>query len=334
MKIRRLCRSIAVAVASIVATMASAALGGDVSALNELRRADLRLATIGHRLAIANVALCRDRAPVTGMILHAIDQYDSAAQADARAAFGFETPVAVEGVVPGSVAARAGISANDSVVSINHRPIGAADTSATNATVATRDRIVDALAADPAEAPVAMVIRRQGGDESVTIDPSPGCLTLFEVQPGTQLTAEADGRVVLIGGGLLNRFSDDQVAVVVAHELSHNILKHRRRLNAAGVSRGLFRELGRNGRLFRTVEAEADALSVYLLRNAGYDPALAVRFWEGDGRSIDGGIFRSRTHPSSKARARAIAAEIAKIPSAASRPYVPPMIGLRDRPLE
>ena len=73
---------------------------------------------------------------------------------------------------------------------------------------------------------------------------------------------------------------------------------------------------------------------MYLLRNAGYDPRIAVRFWREHGGDVDGGLFRSRTHPSSAARAKALEAEIARIPANAPRPYVPPIIATADQPLQ
>jgi hypothetical protein len=179
-----------------------------------------------------------------------------------------------------------------------------------------------------------MVLRRAGQDRALTIPASPGCRTLFELRIGTTLDAVADGRLVQISSRFLDRFDDSQVAVVVAHELAHNILRHHVRLDAAKVSRGVFRELGRNGRIFRTTEDDADRLGVHLLRNAGWDPAAAVAFWKGPGARIDGGIFHSRTHSSAGKRAENVAAEIAAIPAGAPIPYRPAVLNTRDEPLQ
>src|SRR3546814_7571203 len=67
----------------------------------------------------ANVALCDRRAGATGLVLHALDSYDSGIRDAARRTFGFETPVAVEAVVPQSAAARAGVRADESVAAID-----------------------------------------------------------------------------------------------------------------------------------------------------------------------------------------------------------------------
>ncbi len=303
----------------------------DVATLNALRAADLRLGTIGYRLATANAALCTDRAPVTGMIVHAIDQYGADEQSAAQATFGFETGVAVEAVVPGSVAAKAGVRADDAIVSIAGQPVPVASGSGH---VTTRDALARLIDSQLADRPLTMVLRRDRRDRTVTLPASPGCRTLFELRIGTGLEAVADGRLVQISSAFLDRFADPELAVVVAHELSHNILRHHVRLEAAKVSRGLFRELGRNGRIFRRTEDDADRLGVHLLRNAGWDPDTAVTFWRGPGARIDGGIFHSRTHSSSGKRADLIAREIATLPADAPIPYRPPVLATRDQPLE
>ena len=105
-----------------------------------------------------------------------------------------------------------------------------------------------------------------------------------------------DCDIVQIGVRFFERYDDADIAVVVAHELAHNILRHRARLDAAGISRGLFAEVGRNGRLIRRTEDEADLLGLHLLRNAGYDPASAPRFWRDHGGDVDGGLHGGGGH--------------------------------------
>ena len=106
--------------------------------------------------------------------------------------------------------------------------------------------------------------------------------------------------------------TDDELAVIFAHELGHLVLEHRRRLTEAGVEKGFFGEFGRNRRLNRQVEEEADRMSAHLLANAGYDPAIAPAFWRSKlGKRAGGGLFRSGTYPSPGARAGLVETEIA-----------------------
>lgn len=327
---------VAVAVGAVLALCpalpARADAGSDASTFRALRDVDARMAAIAYRLTTSNAALCGDLAPTPGWALHALGQYDPPLRETARQVFGFEAPIAVEAVVPGSPAAAAGIAAGDSVVAVDGEALDAPV--AAQASSAGRDAAIDRIAALPPRRPLTVRLLRDGRQRTVTLAPSPGCRSAFEVLLGPAMTASADGRIVQIGVRFFARYTDEEVAVVVAHELAHNILHHARRLDAAGVKRGLLSEIGRNGRLFRLTEDQADLLGMYLLRNAGWDPQAAVRFWRDHGGDVDGGIFRSRTHPSSAARAKALAAEIARIPADAPRPYVPPIVAEASKPLE
>jgi len=322
----------AVAAAVAVAAPAVAADPDTAATFDALRQVDGRMAAIAYRLTTANAPLCRSLAPTPGWAIHSLGQYDPALRDQARASFGFETPIAVEAVVPGSAAAEAGVRAGDSIVSADDRPIGSG-APGKDASSAARDAAVEQIAGLPADRPLAVELMREGRTRTVTIPASPGCRSAFEVLLGPGMTASADGRIVQIGVRLFERYNDDEVAVVVAHELSHNILRHAARLEAAGVKRGLLSEVGRNGRLFRLTEDQADLLGAYLLRNAGYDPQIAVRFWHEHGGDVDGGLFRSRTHPSSSARAKALEAAIATMPAGHGF-YAPPLAAEADRPLQ
>lgn len=298
-----------------------------VAAAPTLLEVDQRLAGIAWRLTTANAPLCREQQPVTGAVLHAADQYPP----ELRAAFA--VPVTVELVVAGTPAAAAGILADDGLVAVDgDRP--PAPTAGATLTSATRDAAQALIARRAVDAPLDVTLRRDGIDRTIRVQPRAGCRVEFEVLAGDTLGASSDGRVVQVGGRLFETFDDDQVAVVVAHELAHAILRHRARLEAAGAKWGLLSEFGRNGRLFRQTETEADLLGAYLLRNAGYDPRLAVRFWREHGGKIDGGLFRSRTHPSSAARADAIERELATLPADAPLPYLPPLLARRDAALQ
>lgn len=316
------------------AIAAPADRSAEAATFTALRAVDLRMATIAYRLTTANVALCRRTAPTPGWVIHAIGQYDPALRDTAHAVFGFAAPIAVEAVVPGGPAARAGIMANDAIVAIAGAPVDARDPGTAGATSDARDAVLARIAARPAGEPLVVTVIHDGAQRTVTLQASPGCRSNFEILLGPKLDASADGAIVQVGVKFFEEYGDDDVAVVVAHELAHNILNHRARLDAAKVSRGLLAEVGRNGRLFRQTEDDADILGMYLLRNAGYDPTIAVNFWREHGGDVDGGLFRSRTHRSAAARAARIAEEIGRIPPDAPTPYLPPILATRDQPLQ
>lgn len=308
----RLCKFVAAAMLAAAAPAAGAA-DGYAPLFERLRAADIRLQGVGERLAIAAAPWCRTVQPALGLATHGPDQYLDEARPAAVAHFGFTTPVGVAGVVPGGAAARAGVRADDAIAAIAGRPIDrlevlAGDTRAT-APLAAFDRMAATL---PPAAPVRLSIERRGVPGTTTLTPVPMCRARFEQRDSEAVEASADGVLVQISSRLLTELDDDGVAVLLAHELAHNVLEHRRRLDAAGVSRGLLSGFGRNAGLFKQTEVEADLLSVHLLAKAGYDPALAGRFWRTFGPKRAGGL-RAATHPGWRDRAATMAAEAGRV---------------------
>jgi hypothetical protein len=298
-----------------------------------LQAADMRVASIGYRLLTTNAALCRDLQPMIGASLQSLDQYGPSTRAAADDAFGFEAMIGIEGVVVGGPAARAGVTAGDSLVAVNggalpSKPVGTAGAG----TPSTRNAAEARIASLPSTAPVRLVLRRGGHDRVVVVQPAPGCRTGVELVLDEPWAADSNGERIRIGANYVDRFDNEEVAVVMAHELAHMVLRHRVRLDAAGVSRGMLSGIGRNGRLFRQTEDEADQLSVVLLYNAGYDPLSAYRFWIKP-RVPDGGLFGSGTHHGAAARAALIRTAAASIPASAPTPYVPATLARRDEPL-
>ena len=296
-----------------------------------LRAADLRLAVIGERLAVRNLALCRDQRPWLGMVVHSLEQYQPGVRAGAQAAFHFASAVGVEAVVPGGPAANAGIAADDSLLAVAGKPLPQTLPPAdARATTATRDAAERTIVALPAAAPVTLTVRHGDAERVVTAAPVAGCRARFEIHFANE--AAADDEIVQIGARFVDALDDDWLPVVVAHELAHIILRHRARMIAAGVRYGLLAEFGKSGRLHAQAEQEADRLSVYLLANAGYDPLLAARFWRGPGKAFDGGLLRSRIYQGAGARAAMVEAEAAKL-GARPLPVVPDMLTLADQPM-
>lgn len=312
-------------------TPAHAGAGQSQEEFEAVRNADLELAAIGWRLAVANAPLCDRLEPGLGLQLHTLDQFDSASRDAARKHFGFATPVAVEGVLIGSPAERAGIRRDDSLVRIGSVEIASmpGKPGTTQRLVATQNAIA-ALA--PGE-PIEVEALRDGAPIKVTVSPVPACRSRFELRLAGDYNASADGSMVQISSRFLEAYTDEQVAGAVAHEFSHNILHHRDRLEARGVDFGMLSGFGANVKYFRQTEIQADLLSVYLLANAGYSPRASIAFWRSFGPSKAGGIFRSRSHPHWRDRVATLEAEITKLETISARPMIPGLIAERSQPL-
>jgi Peptidase family M48 len=264
---------------------------------------DRRLASVAERMLGANVALCRSTMPLTGMILHSADQYQAP-----REGWFDNGPVAVAQVLPGSTADHAGVRSGDGVVTVGGQAV---DGLAQAAGYPLRDAVFDQINRVPS--PLPLQVRRAGRIGTFNLAAPLGCRALVEVLVRNDKVALSDGRVIQISYPMAVLLDDNELAVVFAHELAHLILEHNRRLTAAGVPDGLAQEFGRNRRLARQAEVEADRLSVHLLANAEYDPQIAPQLWEGaSGRAIAGDLLRSRRYPSRRERARLMRQEIAE----------------------
>lgn len=304
-------------------------------ALAQLRRQDQVLASIAQRLTIANAPLCDEQMPASGLVLHTIDQYPSALANDVKAVFGFPSPVAAEIVLPASPAEVAGVKVGDGIEAIDGITLSAATVNMSVPNTQRRDAIERQILRLPPLAPMRVTVKRSDMLQTLVIHPVAACRARFEVIPDSSWTARSDGELIQVSARFVDRLSKAELAVVVSHELAHTVLRHRRRLHAADVDKGLLSEFGRNGRLNRRAEDEADQLSVYLLHNAGFDPKSAPAFWRKHGDMLGGWLFRRRTHASPAARARAMEAEITKIPGDSPiTTYTPPLLSTRNQPFE
>ena len=300
----------------------------DAALFEGFRAADMRLATAGYRLSTANAALCDRQEPGHGLQVHTLDQYAPRLRPAVAAHFGFAGALAVEGVVAGSPAERAGVRADDTILAFGGIRIAPQTDGA-----ASTDRLVafwSAVAALPPAAAIRVDLLRAGAPLSLTIQPVPACRTRYELAIGPALEASANGDMVRISSGYYDRFEAGLVAVVIAHELAHNILRHRDRLKAAGAEFGILSGFGRNADLFRQTELQADTLAVHLLARAGYPADLASRFRRHPTAKALSGVFQARSHPHWKDRLRVALAEEARI--AATGPGAP-FVAERDSPL-
>lgn len=312
---------------------------GNSAALSDLRASDVRVLSVGFRLAIANAPFCRVTENAAGLTLHHIAQYPDAAAA--KASFGFASDFAVLALVATGPAAQAGLRTDDAVVSLNGASLApppaelaAIDQPAAYRPMAWADaRLRAALDAGPAM----LGVLRDGAPVDITITGTPACRSRFELRPSTEYGASADGDIVGITSPMLDFMADDdELAAILAHEMAHNLLDHRKRLNAAGIQRGLMQQLGRNARLTLETEIEADRLSIWLMANAGYDPGGAIRFWTRYGKQRGKGIFSAPTHYRWKKRVGLFEEEIAKLAAAGRDPrgWHPPLLAQELAPLE
>ena len=307
-----------------------------ILALKGLQLLDHRLNAIGYRLVDANTPYCDQKAARTGLLLNDVAQYVD--QETARFALGFDGSVGITAVAPDSPAESAKLSPGDTLLAINTIPINDIaidDPELSNQQpvyrrVAAINRLLEqALAEDN----VRLTISRGGINQTISVAAAMTCPSQFQIRVSADRSAGADGKLVSVSSRLAEYFlTDDEFAAVVAHELAHNLLKHRDRLDAKNVNRGFFGQFGESASEIKAAEIEADRLSVWLMVNAGYGPQAAIRFWTRYGKEHGKGIFSASTHYRWKKRVELFEEELAKM--AAMEPvggkFSPPLLAKAD----
>ncbi len=162
------------------------------------------------------------------------------------------------------------------------------------------------------------------------------------------VNAAADGEKIIINTGMVSFATDDaELAMALAHEYAHNLLKHPQSMGinatAGGIAGGLidaiaasrgydtgdqFSQAGAQYGALRygiDFEKEADYVGLYILARAGYDMNKATNFWRRMSTHEPNGIYGGKTHPSNPERFVAMEQTVMEINNkkAAGRPLVP-----------
>nr|WP_295373554.1 M48 family metallopeptidase [uncultured Sphingosinicella sp.] len=278
---------------------------------------------MAYRIAALAGPLCPASSPLTGILYHHLNEYESADRSGMIAQFDLDRGLGVLSVIGDSPAAAAGLTAGDVLLTVNGRSLNLDPALAPPKSTARRAaleaaelQIEQALAHGTAR----IGVLRQGHQTELSLTSRPGCPGRVRLARSRQTNAFANGRYVTLTTAVLAfAQSDDELAIIIAHEMAHNILNHPDRLDSEGVPKGLLRGIGRKAQKVWATEAEADRLGIRLASAAGYDVAAAIPFWRRFYAKFDGPqIFR--THPSLGARERIITETIAELNLGAQRP--------------
>ncbi|MBV9929920.1 MAG: M48 family metalloprotease [Alphaproteobacteria bacterium] len=279
-----------------------------------LRRADLRVAKVAYRLALAGRPLCPGAWPLTGMLFHHLAEYEVKDRPLMVARYGLDRGPGVLSVIAGSPAARAGLVAGDVFLAVNGAvfPSPSEIAGIRERTVwrrrleATERQLEDALRQGPAE----LLVLRGGSELRLRLDSLPACLGRIRLARSDQTNAFATGTYVVMTTSMLDYVrNDDELAVVLGHEMAHDILGHPATRSEEGVLAGL----GIHASNIWKREADADRFGLRLMAAAGYDLDAAIPFWRRYLGKFDWFPQIFRSHPSLGARERIAADEIAAI---------------------
>lgn len=286
---------------------------------------DQRVARVGYRLSAANAGLCPVVRNSAGWALHAASQYSLELRPFAQTRFGLDGDLPGLLAVPeGSPAALAGLRQGDLILSVNDTRLTRGpnrQAAAFEGLEANILRLDLALAGGPAT----LIIRRGGADRAVSVTPQRACGYDVQLDPSDELNARADGKRLFITTAMAGfTATDDELALVLGHELAHHVLGHHD-----------WHEAEVRGRRTQTVpamgdavggnERQADRAGLYLSARAGFDTAMAPAFWRRFGAFNWRVRYPQWGHASAEARARALEDVQAEITArrASGQPLVP-----------
>jgi predicted Zn-dependent protease len=270
-----------------------------------LQRDDQRVADIAWRIASRNTHICPRLWASLGLSLQHVSQYQPTYRAAAQAAFGLnDSYPSILAVAEGSPAFAAGLKPNDTLRAINGADLAsksrgqtiAASYGAVSAAMAALEALTEQQAA-------ALSIERDGQRLEVSVTPQNVCRSRVELAPGNAINANANGLVAQISGRLVDWIeSDDELALVIAHEMAHNLLGHPKKLNEKSTLSGLATSIGLAGRAQRQMELDADRMGIMMVARAGYNYKIAPDFWARLYSNAPLASFFATTHPTTRTR--------------------------------
>jgi membrane-associated protease RseP (regulator of RpoE activity) len=305
MRLQALCILVALSTSAFSVNSYATVYNDTQASLLALQRDDQRVADTGWRIASRNTDACPKLWAALGVSLQHISQYAPGYRAAAKEAFGLnEAYPSILAVAKGSPASASGLKPNDILRAING--VDLAGNSRGQTSVASYDAVSAAMAAlEALPEKSAAVLSIERGDQrlEVNITPQNVCRSRVELAPGNAINANANGLVAQISGRLVDWVqSEDELALVIAHEIAHNLLDHPKRLSEKSALSGLATSLGLSGRAQRQMELEADRMGIIMAASAGYNYKIAPDFWARLNSNAPLAAFLATTHPTTRAR--------------------------------
>lgn len=240
-----------------------------------------RLDKISAPILAANAQLCEQTRADFGIITHTKKSYPKHLRdaAERRLAAGDTQTVLM--VRDGSPARKAGIMRGDVLIDKKGKPISSRDESLKDAN--------------------SLHIRRAGRDMDIKMSGQQICDYDISLKMSAAVNAYANGKSITVTTAMMDFAGrDDELALVVGHELAHNTMGHVRKAIWNTVISGFAT------RTTRPFESEADYVGLYYMARAGYKLDGVEDFWRRLGVQYPKSIVRAKTHPVTPERLLAI----------------------------
>ena len=291
-------------------------------ALKELISLQRRLQNVGFRILMANTLLCKNKVRFAyGFTFLTIENVHKDFRDAYSYLFGVRKFPTVLNVIPGSPAEKAGLKVGDVIIAVNNMGILPGKRGMNKLITILRENKGD---------PLKLSVERGNKNYEFIIKPVKICDYEIELQNSDEVNAFADGRRVVVFSGMM-RFlkSDDELALIIGHELAHNIMGHIKKQAVNRTIGAIFgailsaltgvnmTETGADiGQLAfsQEFEAEADYVGCYCAARAGYNVSKAAQLWRRIAATHPSAInLKGTTHPSTAKRFIAIQKTVEEI---------------------
>jgi len=296
-----------------------------------------RLSDLSTPLLLGNADLCENKTRyVIAMAAHNLEDYRGRKRGAMESVYELDERIRVTLVGREGPAHIAGLREGDIILAVN-------DIETPRGMAASAFFKLHVRPLVEAGKPIKFSVLRKAQRITALVQPVLACDYPVRLVADGDVNAYATGTTIIINTGLMNAFpSDQEVGVVVAHELAHNIMGHREkktlelwkdiyiarildtatRTNAGSVY-GNFAYLDSSV----DYEYEADYVGLYLAARAGLEYERAPEFLRRLALDSPGSINRASTHPKLAARYVAQEAAIAEIrkKTALGQPLIPEM---------
>lgn len=280
-----------------------------------------RLFDIAFPLQTKNAEFCGKTSPMSGMTAWNLPGLSAKYRMAGQTLFGMDDNLTVHMVARKSPAEKAGIRKGDIILSVNGQEIPAGKDAGKIA-----ERAFQSAGSRQSE----VVVIHDNKPVSRVIQPVTGCdYPVLLNYSDSEVNAYADGEKIVVSKGII-RFaeSDNEIAMVIAHELAHSALTHvdKMQQNATmgalggyaldgifagfGVGTGgQFSSMGQQMAMQQysiPFEQEADYVGMYFMARAGYPTNGIADFWRRMGAEGSASLTSRSTHPTSPERFIAI----------------------------
>ena len=281
-------------------------------------------------------------APTLGLAYANRESFNPALQPAADELLGFDEHLKVTRIVEGSPAAKAGLQIGDVLTAIQGRMVPSGPGAG--------EAFAGLLRAMPvAGRPVALAVERAGVAQQLAVTPELVCDFDVTVLESDEVNAYTNGRTLRVMSGLLGMvINDDELALVLAHEVGHNILNHLavQKLQAMGGAvagammdilagatgldtQGKFTRAGiEAGARRHSVgrERQADYVGLYVMARTGFNIEVAPQLWRRMAALMPRQSKKALpTHPAPPERIAAMERTVAEIKAkqASGQPLLP-----------